>query len=113
MECKSSQECDFQTENDEKRAQFCGLSEGHNGAPCKSAYLPCLNGSAALTLSPVRFGLRPLHSDPYVSGGDLVLCWLRLVHSLNIWLRPVVPSGAAGLLLLLHGVGRDRVTVHR
>lgn len=25
------------------------------------------------------------------------MCWLRLVHSLNIWLGPAVPSGAAGL----------------
>jgi hypothetical protein len=25
------------------------------------------------------------------------LCWLRLVHSLNIWLSPEVLSGAAGL----------------
>ena len=61
-------------------------------------YLPCLDGLALFTLEPIRFDLRPLHSDTYgSSGGDLVLCFLRGVHSLNNWLCPEVLSRASGL----------------
>jgi len=43
-----------------------------------------VDGLALFTLGPIRFDLRPLHSDTYgSSGGDLVLCFLRGVHSLN------------------------------
>ena len=62
------------------------------------SYLPCLDGLALFTLEPIRFDLRPLHSDTYgSSGGDLVLCFLRGVHSLNNWLCPEVLSRASGL----------------
>jgi len=67
---------------------------------CKTCmkYLPCLDGLALFTLEPIRFDLRPLHSDTYgSSGGDLILCFLRGVHSLNNWLCPEVLSRASGL----------------
>jgi len=59
------------------------------GIKAKNGTLNIVHHDIEVICPPIRFGLRPLHSDTYSSsGGDLILCFLRGVHSLNNWLCP-------------------------
>lgn len=69
-------------------------------------YLPCLDGCGPQTAARQVIST-PIAQRLTVLGVRMALCWLRLVHSLNIWLCPASSRGCRATILRFAGRGGE------